>query len=298
MMQRRAFLGPHGTNGHRRERPMATARRVCAACRRASGKRKARLRSGFWGGPDRSERLRRPLSRRRSRRWQSATPGWSFPQANTPLLQSDSILMDSVDTRAWRYWQRRELSFAGATQPLRLIRLQGPGSSRHSSSTGVRPPFSQGVVRAVGDQQRHGCSRSRLFPSSGSDICARRCSALTAQERRRVATGVNVYDLEEAANAAARRWRCAPRPRTLPKQETPSSCPSAECCTRQLRLDGCEQILLRQWSSTRRQARAVVLSAAAISPMDTIRVHSRIRERPAALELWGRRGDRGFDRHG
>ncbi|HEY1965678.1 MAG TPA: glycosyl hydrolase family 28-related protein [Acidobacteriaceae bacterium] len=193
-----------------------------------------------------------------------------FPAGKYTFAASDSILMDFRGYEGLEiFGNGAELSFAGATQPLCLTGCKDL-EVHDMILDWTRPPFSQGVIRAVSE---HGVTVAvdPSFPVDGSE----RVHALLGfggRGKSLSATGVNVYGIGAVQLHGSQTLEIALTKRIAFR--TGDSVvllhPSADAAA--LRLDGCEQILLETVVFHTAPGAAVVLSGCRDITLDTVRV--------------------------
>ena len=193
-----------------------------------------------------------------------------FPAGKYTFAASDSTLMDFRGYEGLEiFGNGAELSFAGATQPLRLTSCKD--LEVHDIIVDwTRPPFSQGVIRAVNE---HGVTVAvdPSFPVDGSE----RVHALLGfggRGKSLSANGTNVYGIGasrlrgsqtlEIALAESAGFHAGDSVVLLH--------PSGDIAA--LRFDGCEQILLETVVFHTAPGAAVVLSGCRDITLDTVRV--------------------------
>jgi hypothetical protein len=193
-----------------------------------------------------------------------------FPAGRYTFAASDSILMDFRGYEGLEiFGNGAELSFAGATQPLRLTGCKD--LEVHDIIVDwTRPPFSQGVIRAVSD---HGVTVvvDPSFPVDGSE----RVHALLGfggRGRSLSANGANIYGIGAARLHGSQTLEIAlTEPAGFRAGDSVVLLhPSADVAA--LRLDGCEQILLETVVFHTAPGAAVALSGCRDITLDTVRV--------------------------
>src|SRR3984957_20657920 len=119
-----------------------------------------------------------------------------FPAGKYTFAASDSILMDFRDYEGLEiFGNGAELSFAGATQPLRLTGCKD--LEIHDIIVDwARPPFSQGVVRAAGDHSVTVAIDSN-YPVDGSEPI-QALLGFNSKAKMPVGSGANVYGVGAA----------------------------------------------------------------------------------------------------
>jgi hypothetical protein len=193
-----------------------------------------------------------------------------FPAGKYTFAASNSILMGFRGYEGLEiFGNGAELSFAGASQPLRLTDCKD--LEVHDIIVDwARPPFSQGVVRAIGDR-RITVAVDPAYPVDGSEH-VQALLGFDSKGKMPVATGVNVYDLGGAQLRGSQMLEIALAGRapfkagdTIVILHPPSSAAA-------LRLEGCEEILLETVVFHTAPGAAVLLSGCRDITMDTIRV--------------------------
>lgn len=193
-----------------------------------------------------------------------------FPAGKYTFAPSDAVLMDFRGYEGLEiFGNGAELSFAGATQPLRLTGCKD--LEVHDVIVDwTRPPFSQGVVRALGDR-RVTVAVDGDYPVDGSE----KIQALLGFDSNAKATsptGVNVYSVGVVQPKGSQTLEIALA------EDTPFRAgdhvvllhPSTNAAA--LRLDGCEQILLETVVFHTAPGAAAVLSGCRDITLDTVRV--------------------------
>ena len=193
-----------------------------------------------------------------------------FPPGKYTFAASNSILMDFNGYEGLEiFGNGAELSFTGATQPLRLTNCKD--LEVHDIIVDwTRPPFSQGVVHAVTDRSVT-VAIDPAYPVDGSE----RVHAVLGFDGRGKtagATGVNVYGIASAQLRGSQTLEL-----TLP-EHAPFRAgdkivllhPAGE--EGALRLEGCEQIVLETVVFHSAPGAAVVLSGCRDITLDTVRV--------------------------
>ncbi len=193
-----------------------------------------------------------------------------FPAGKYTFAASNSILMDFNGYEGLEiFGNGAELSFAGATQPLRLTNCKD--LEVHDMIVDwTRPPFSQGVVRAVTDRSVT-VAIDPAYPVDGSE----RVHAVLGFDGRGKtagATGVNVYGIASAQLRGSQTlelalsehapFRAGDKVVLLHPAEEGGA----------LRLEGCEQIVLEAVVFHSAPGAAVVLSGCRDITLDTVRV--------------------------
>ena len=162
-----------------------------------------------------------------------------------------------------------ELSFAGATQPLRLVGCKD--LEIHDITVDwTRPPFSQGIVRAIGDRSVT-VAVDPAFPVDASE----RVQALLGFQgngKTLVPSGVNLYGIVAVQSKGSQMLEVAlaEHPSFKAGDSIVLLHPSND--TAALRLNGCEQILLETVVFHTAPGAAAVLSGCRDITLDTVRV--------------------------
>jgi pectate lyase-like protein/parallel beta helix pectate lyase-like protein len=193
-----------------------------------------------------------------------------FPAGKYTFASSNSILMGFRGYEGLEiFGNGAELSFAGATQPLHLTGCKD--LEVHDLIVDwTRPPFSQGVVRAVGDRSIM-VAIDPAYPVDGSE----RVQALLGfggKGTTLAATGVNVYGVGGTQLRGSQTLEIALASHAPFKAEDTLVLIHPPSAAAALRLDGCEQILLETVVFHAAPGAAVVLSGCRDITMDTIRV--------------------------
>jgi hypothetical protein len=193
-----------------------------------------------------------------------------FPAGKYTFAASDSILMDLRGYEGLEiFGNGAELSFAGATQPLHLTDCKD--LEVHDIIVDwVRPPFSQGAVRAVSDRSVT-VAVDPAYAVDGSEH-VQALLGFGSKGKTPVATGVNVYDVGGTQLRSGQMLEIALAGHapfkggdTVVLLHPPSGAAA-------LRLDGCEQILLETVVFHTAPGAAVVFSGCRDITMDTLRV--------------------------
>ncbi len=197
-----------------------------------------------------------------------------FPAGRYTFAGSNSVLMDFRDYEGLEiFGNGAELSFAGATQPLRLTDCKD--LEVHDITVDwTRPPFSQGVVRAATDRSVT-IAVDRAYPVDGSE----RVHALLGfgKGTSPSPSGVNAYGIASAQLRGSQTLEIALTERAAfrvgdkivllhPAGDLSASYGAA------LRLEGCEQVLLEAVVFHTAPGAAVVLSGCRDITLDTVRV--------------------------
>lgn len=194
-----------------------------------------------------------------------------FPAGKYTFAASDSIVMGFRGYEGLEiFGNGAELSFAGATQPLHLTGCKD--LEVHDIIVDwVRPPFSQGVVRAVSDRSMT-VAVDPAYPVDGSERVQALLGFGGSKGKTPVSNGVNVYgaggaqlrgnQVLEIALAGSPPFKTGD---TVVLLHPPSAAAA-------LRLDGCEQILLETVVFHAAPGAAVLLSGCRDITMDTLRV--------------------------
>ena len=194
-----------------------------------------------------------------------------FPAGKYIFAASDSIVMGFRGYEGLEiFGNGAELSFAGATQPLHLTGCKD--LEVHDIIVDwTRPPFSQGVVRAVSDRSVT-VAVEPAFPVDGSERVQALLGFGGSKGKTPVPNGVNVYGAGGAQLRGSQVLEIALA--GSPPLKTGDTVvllhpPSAAAA---LRLDGCEQILLETVVFHTAPGAAVLLSGCRDITMDTLRV--------------------------
>jgi hypothetical protein len=193
-----------------------------------------------------------------------------FPAGKYSFAASDAVLMDFRGYEGLEiFGNGAELSFAGATQPLRLTDCKD--LEVHDITVDwARPPFSQGIVRAVGDRSVT-VAVDPSYPVDGSE----RVQALLGFEshgKSPITSGVNVYDPGAVQLKGTQTLEIALAERASFKVGDSLVLLHPASDTAALRLEGCEQILLETVIFHTAPGAAVVLSGCRDITLNTVRV--------------------------
>lgn len=193
-----------------------------------------------------------------------------FPAGKYTFAASNSILMGFRGYEGLEiFGNGAELSFAGATQPLHLTGCKD--MEVHDIIVDwARAPFSQGVVRMVGDRSVT-VAVDPAYPVDGSEH-VQALLGFENKEKTPVATGVNVYGIGGAQLRGSQMLEIAlasHAPFNAGDIVVLLHPPSAVAA---VRLDGCEQILLETVVFHAAPGAALLFSGCRDITMDTIRV--------------------------
>jgi hypothetical protein len=193
-----------------------------------------------------------------------------FPAGKYSFAASDAILMDFRGYEGLEiFGNGAELSFAGATQPLRLTDCKD--LEIHDITVDwTRPPFSQGIVRAVGARSVT-VAVDAAYPVDGTE----RVQALLGFEihgKGPLASGVNVYNVGAVQLKGSQTLEIALAERASFKVGDSIVLLHPASDTAALRLEGCEQILLETVIFHTAPGAAVVLSGCRDITLNTVRV--------------------------
>jgi Pectate lyase superfamily protein len=193
-----------------------------------------------------------------------------FPAGKYTFAASNATVMDFRGYEGLEiFGNGAELSFAGATHPLHLTDCKD--LEVHDIIVDwTRPPFSQGVVRAVGDSSIT-VAVDPAYPIDGSEQ-VRALLGFDSRGKSLVASGPNIYDVG-AAQLRGQQTLELPLARHAPFKPGDRIVllhPSSDAAA--LRLEGCEQILLETVVFHTAPGDAVVFSGCRDITMDTIRV--------------------------
>jgi hypothetical protein len=269
MMQRRAFLGHMARTVIAGSAATATARSAWPLADMPPGTARRASVGDFGADPtgqkDATAAVQKAIASLAKRNARLV-----FPAGKYTFAASDSILMDFRGYEGLEiFGNGAELSFAGATQPLRLTGCKD--LEVHDIIVDwTRPPFSQGVIRAVGDRSVT-VAVDPAYPVDGSEH-VQALLGFDSKGKTPVATGVTVYDAGGTQLHGSQMLEVALRaPAPFKAGDTiillhPPSAAAA------LRLDGCEQILLETVVFHTAPGAAVVLSGCRDITLDTLRV--------------------------
>jgi hypothetical protein len=193
-----------------------------------------------------------------------------FPAGKYSFAASDAVLMDFRGYEGLEiFGNGAELSFAGATQPLRLTECKD--LEVHDITVDwTRPPFSQGIVRAVGTRSVT-VAVDPAYPVDGTE----RVQALLGFEGRGkspITSGVNVYNVGAVQSKGSQTLEIALAERASFKVGDSVVLLHPASDTAALRLEGCEQILLETVVFHTAPGAAVVLSGCRDITLNTVRV--------------------------
>jgi hypothetical protein len=192
-----------------------------------------------------------------------------FPAGKYTFDGSNSVLMDFRGYEGLEiFGNGAELSFAGATQPLRLTDCKD--LEVHDIIVDwTRPPFSQGVVRAATDRSVT-VAVDPAYPVDGSE----RVHALLGFGKGTSSSpsGVNAYGIASAELRGSQTLEIALTERAAFRvgDKVVLLHPAGNGAA--LRLDGCEQVLLETVVFHTAPGAAVVLSGCRDITLDTVRV--------------------------
>ena len=193
-----------------------------------------------------------------------------FPAGKYSFAASDAVVMDFRGYEGLEiFGNGAELSFSGATQPLRLTDCKD--LEIHDITVDwTRPPFSQGIVRAVGDRKVM-VAVDAAYPVDGTE----RVQALLGFEghgKSPITSGVNVYNVGDVQSKGSQTLEIALAERASFKVGDSIVLLHPASDTAALRLEGCEQILLETVSFHTAPGAAVVLSGSGDITLNTVRV--------------------------
>lgn len=193
-----------------------------------------------------------------------------FPAGKYSFAASDAVLMDFRGYEGLEiFGNGAELFFAGATQPLRLTDCKD--LEVHDITVDwTRPPFSQGIVRAVGDRSVT-VAVDAAYPVDGSE----RVQALLGFEshaKSPITSGVNVYNVGALQLKGSQTLEIALSKRAHFNVGDSIVLLHPASDTAALRLEGCEQILLETVIFHTAPGAAVVLSGCRDITLNTVRV--------------------------
>jgi hypothetical protein len=192
-----------------------------------------------------------------------------FPPGRYTFAGSNSVLMDFRNYEGLEiFGNGAELSFSGATEPLRLTDCKD--LEVHDIIVDwTRPPFSQGVVRAATDR-RVTVAVDPAYPVDGSE----RVHALLGfgKGTSPKPSGVNAYGIASVQLRGSQTLEIALTELGAFREgdNVVMVHPAADGAA--LRLDGCEQILLETVVFHTAPGAAVVLSGCRDITLDTVRV--------------------------
>jgi hypothetical protein len=198
-----------------------------------------------------------------------------FPAGKYTFAASDAVLMNFRGYEGLEiFGNGAELSFAGATQPLRLTDCKD--LEVHDITVDwTRPPFSQGIVRAVCDRSVGDGSVTVVvdpaYPVDGTE----RVQALHGFEghgKTPITSGVNVYNVGAVQSKGSQTLEIALAERAPFKVGDSIVLLHPASDTAALRLEGCEQILLETVVFHTAPGAAVVFSGCRDITLDTVRV--------------------------
>jgi hypothetical protein len=193
-----------------------------------------------------------------------------FPSGKYTFAASNAVLMDFSGYEGLEiFGNGAELSFAGTPQPLRLTSCKDV-EVHDIIVDWTRPPFSQGVVRAVNDRSVT-VAVDPAYPVDGSER-VHAVLGFDGKGKTPVPTGVNAY------GAGAVQLRGSQTLEITLAAQAPFRAgdsvvllhPSADRAA--LRLDGCEEILLETVVFHAAPGAAVVFSGCRDITLDTVRV--------------------------
>jgi len=193
-----------------------------------------------------------------------------FPAGKYSFAASDAILMDFRGYEGLEiFGNGAELSFAGATRPLRLTDCKD--LEIHDITVDwTRPPFSQGIVRAARARSLT-VAVDAAYPVDGTE----RIQALLGFEshgKSPITSGVNVYNVGAVQLKGSQALEIALAERASFKVGDSIVLLHPASDTAALRLEGCEQILLETVTFHTAPGAAVVLSGCRDITLNTVRV--------------------------
>src|SRR6201996_3866255 len=193
-----------------------------------------------------------------------------FPAGKYTFAASNSILMDFRGYEGLEiFGNGAELSFAGATRPLRLTGCRD--LEIHDITVDwTRPPFSQGIVRAARARSLT-VAVDAAYPADGTA----RIQALLVFEshgKSPITSGVNVYNVGAVQLKGSQTLDIALAEHASFKVGDSIVLLHPASDTAALRLEGCEQILLETVTFHTAPGAAVVLSGCRDITLNTVRV--------------------------
>jgi hypothetical protein len=193
-----------------------------------------------------------------------------FPAGKYTFAASNSVLMGFRGYEGLEiFGNGAELSFAGATHPLHLTDCKD--LEVHDIIVDwTRPPFSQGVIRAIGDRSIT-VAVDPGYPVDGSEQI-KALLGFDGKTKLPVATGVNLYDAGGAQLRGRQVLEISVVSHASFKQGDSVVLLHPPSVAAALRLEGCEQILLETVVFHAAPGAAVVFSGCRDITMDTIRV--------------------------
>jgi hypothetical protein len=193
-----------------------------------------------------------------------------FPAGKYSFAASDAVVMDFRGYEGLEiFGNGAELSFAGATQPIRLTECKDL-EIHDITIDWTRPPFSQGIVRAVAARSLT-VAVDPAYPVDGSE----RVQALLGFEshgKSAITSGVNVYNVGAVQLKGSQALEIALAERASFKVGDSVVLLHPASDTAALRLEGCEQILLETVIFHTAPGAAVVLSGCRDITLNTVRV--------------------------
>ncbi len=193
-----------------------------------------------------------------------------FPAGKYIFAASDTALMSFHDYEGLEiFGNGAELSFAGATQPLTVTGCKD--LEIHDIIVDwIRPHFSQGTVRAVGDRSVT-VAVDPDFPINGSEH-VQALLGFSGKGATVVPTGENIYGVVSVQSRGAQLLEVslAERPRYKAGMRLVLLHPVGGAAA--IRLDGCEEVLLETVMFHASSGPAVLLSGCHDISLDTVRV--------------------------
>ena len=193
-----------------------------------------------------------------------------FPAGKYTFAASNAVLMDFRGYEGLEiFGNGAELSFAGATQPLYLTDCKD--LEVHDIIVDwTRPPFSQGVVRAIGERSVT-IAVDPAYPVDGSEH-VHALLGFDSKGKMPVTSGVNIYSLGSAVLRGRQTLEIALAGQTPLKAGDRVVLLHTTSDTAALRMDGCEGILLETVVFHTAPGAAVVLAGCRDITLDTVRV--------------------------
>jgi hypothetical protein len=193
-----------------------------------------------------------------------------FPAGKYSFAASDAVLMDFRGYEGLEiFGNGAELSFAGATQPLRLTDCKD--LEIHDITVDwTRPPFSQGIVRAAGVRSVT-VAVDPSHPVDGTE-CVQALLGFESHGKGPLASGVNVYNIGAVQLKGSQALEIALAERASFKVGDSIVLLHPASDTAALRLEGCEQVLLETVIFHTAPGAAVVLSGCRDITLNTVRV--------------------------
>jgi hypothetical protein len=269
MMQRREFLGRMVRTAAAGSAVLATGRRAWPLVDAPAGMARRASAVDFGADPtgekDATAAVQKAIASLAKRNARLV-----FPAGKYTFAESDSVLMNFRGYEGLEiFGNGAELAFAGATHPIHLTDCKD--LEIHDIVVDwTRPPFSQGVVRSVGNRSVT-VTVDPAYPVDGSEPI-HALLGFDGKQNTPVTSGANAYGVGAAQVRGRQTLEIALAEQTSFNVGDRIALLHPTSDAAALRLDGCEQILLETVVFHTAPGAAVVLSCCRDITIDTIRV--------------------------